>query len=64
MAWRIIYFIVLLTLICNLIIITVSGITGVNFYKKYGMQILKAFWQIMLFIIAIYIAVLIGGLIP
>lgn len=64
MAWRIIYFMILFALVCNIIIVAVSGITGINIYKKYGMEMLKAFWKLMLFITAIYIAVLIGGLIP
>lgn len=59
---RFMYFIILFLLVCNLLIIIMSGLTGVNIYEKYGKQILTVSLQFLLFLVAFYVAMLIAGL--
>ena len=59
---RFIYFILLILIVINLLIIILSNLTGINIYKEYGKQILKAFWQFLLLLIVIYVAIIISGL--
>lgn len=59
---RFIYFILLIMIVINLLIIILSNLTGINIYKEYGKQILKAFWQFLLLLIVVYVAIIISGL--
>ena len=62
MAIRIVYLILAFTLVVNLVLLGVSGVTGVNLYEKYGKQILKFFVGFGLLVIAIYVTLAIIGL--
>lgn len=60
MRW--VYLLVLLLAVINLLIIMISQITGKNLYKLHGKQILKAFWQFLFLVLAIWVALAISGL--
>lgn len=60
---RIVYFIGLLLIVSNLIIYSISGLMGVNLYKKYGKQILSGFWKFLLLVLALYVTFLLCGLV-
>ena len=62
MAIRIVYLILAFTLVVNLVLLGVSGVTGVNLYEKYGKQILKFFVGFGLLVVAIYVTLAIIGL--
>lgn len=59
---RFMFFILLILAVCNLLIIILSGLTGINIYEKYGKQILLGILQFLLFLIAVYVAIMIAGL--
>lgn len=48
----------------NLLIVILSGLTGINIYKKYGKQILKGFLQFLLLLVVFLVAIAISGLNP
>ena len=48
----------------HLIILIVSGLTGINIYKEYGKQILKGFLQFLLLLVVFLVAIAISGLNP
>lgn len=60
---RIVYFVILILAVVNLGIYSLGLLIGENIYKKYGQNILKCFGQILMFFIAIYIALMIAGLV-
>lgn len=62
MAVRIILFILGIVLVVNLVLTFVSLITGVNLYKKYGIQILKFFAGFGLFVVGAYVVLAMIGL--
>ena len=59
---RFVFFITSILATANLLIIIVSSLTGINIYKKYGKQLLKAFLQFLLLLIAFLATAAICGL--
>ena len=59
---RFVFFIASILATANLLIIIVSSLTGINIYKKYGKQLLKAFLQFLLLLIAFLATAAICGL--
>ena len=62
MALRILFLIIGATIAINLVLASVSLITGVNLYKKYGKQMIIGAAIFVLFIAAVYTAVALIGL--
>lgn len=63
MAIRVLMLILGFILVVNLVLTFVGLITGVNLYEKYGKQIMRFFIGFCLFIVILYIAFAIIGLI-
>lgn len=59
---RFIYLLLTVLVTANLLILIVSGLTGINIYEKYGTQILKGFLQFLLLLIVFLVAIAISGL--
>lgn len=59
---RLIYFILMLLATANLLIMILSGLTGINIYKKYGKKILKGLFNFLLLLLAMLVAMAICGL--
>lgn len=59
---RFIYFLFTVLATLNLIIVILSGLLGVNIYKKYGKHILKGMFQFLLLLIVFLVAIAISGL--
>lgn len=59
---RIIFFILYVIAVVNLLIMVISGLTGVNFYKKYGKAIISGFFKFLLILVVMFIAIAISGL--
>ena len=62
MALRILFLIIGATLAINLVLASVSLVTGVNLYQKYGKQILIFFGAFAVFIVAVYVVIALLGL--
>lgn len=60
---RIAYFLFLILAVLNLCLYSLSLLTGVNIYKKYGKCILKFFAETLALLVAGYIAFIIAGLV-
>lgn len=60
---RFAYLIFIFLIITNLAIYFIGNIMNINLYKKYGKQILKCFWNFLLFVLAVYVTFAIGGLV-
>lgn len=61
---RFIFLLLTILATANLLILIVSGLTGINIYKKYGKQILKGFLQFLLLLVVFLVAIAISGLNP
>ncbi len=59
---RFLYLILTTLITANLLIIIVSGLTGINIYEKYGTQIFKGFLQFLLLLVVFLVAIAISGL--
>lgn len=59
---RFIYLLLTFLATANLLILIVSGLTGINIYKKYGKQIFKGFLKFLLLLGAFLVAIAISGL--
>lgn len=59
---RFVYLILVLLVIANWIILILNNLLEINIYKKYGKKILKGFWQFLMFLAVVYIAISLSGL--
>ena len=59
---RFVYFLLTILATANLLIVILSGLTGINIYKKYGKQMLKGLLQFLLLLVVFLIAIAISGL--
>ncbi len=59
---KIAYFLIFIIAVINLLIVLMSGVLGVNLYKKHGKDILKGFFKFLLVLSIFYIALAISGL--
>lgn len=59
---RFVYFLLMILATTNLLIIIMSGLLGINIYKKYGKEILQGIFQFLLLLVIFLIAVAISGL--
>lgn len=59
---KIAYFLIFIITVINLLIVLMSGVLGVNLYKKHGKDILKDFFKFLLILSIFYIALAISGL--
>lgn len=59
---RFIYILFFILAVLNLLLVLISGILNINLYKKYGKDILKGIFKILLIFSIAYIAVAISGL--
>lgn len=59
---RFVYFLLMILATTNLLIIIMSGLLGINIYKKYGKKILQGIFQFLLLLVIFLIAVAISGL--
>ena len=62
MVVRILFLLLSFIVLVNLCIITLCYITGINYYQKYGKQMLVAFGGFVFLIAALYIALALIGL--
>lgn len=62
MAIRVLLILLSLFLLTNIVIITVSAITGVNLYQKHGSVIWKGYLIFILFLVAVYTVLALLGL--
>lgn len=60
---RIAYFLILITVVINMILFIIGNIFNVNVYKTYGVQIYNWFWHFLLLVLAVYVAICIGSFI-
>ena len=59
---RFVYFLLMIMATVNLLILMISGLTGINIYKSYGKQLIKGFCQFILLLIVFMVALAISGL--
>lgn len=63
MIYRVIYFLLVLFLVINFIILAIGNITGINIYQKYNKNLKIIFWSFIIFLLIFFIACGITGLI-
>lgn len=59
---RFVYFLLMILATGNLLIIILSGLTGINIYKRYGKHIFHGVLQFLLLLVVFLIAIAISGL--
>jgi hypothetical protein len=59
---RFVYIFLFILAVINLILIVLSGLLNINIYSKYGKNILKGVFKILLVFVIAYIAFILAGL--